>query len=84
LTAPHAPVSFSHFEGWLRVSPSRDRQPAPAKNLQIRSSYKERDREREEREERELKEGKEAIAREIAERIGVPGGRTDGACRTLL
>jgi hypothetical protein len=49
--------------------------------LQVRSSYEARDREYRER---ELKEGKEAIAREIAERIGVPGGRTDGACRTLL
>jgi hypothetical protein len=33
--------------------------------LQIKSSYKDRDRQRQER---ELKEGKEAIAREIAER----------------
>jgi hypothetical protein len=66
------------------LSKSRPAARARRKDLQIKSSYKERDREREEREERELKEGKEAIAREIAERIGVPGGRTDEACRTLL
>jgi hypothetical protein len=40
-------------------------QPAPREGLANQSSHKERDRVRHER---ELKEGKEAIAREIAER----------------
>jgi hypothetical protein len=46
-------------EGWRRLlGPLLPR-------THVRSSYEERDRQREER---ELKEGKEAIAREIAER----------------
>jgi hypothetical protein len=40
--------------------------------------YRERDRERQER---ELKEGREAIAREVAERNRRKGGRTDPATR---
>jgi hypothetical protein len=46
------------------------RQPHPPKGLANRSSYKERDRERQER---ALKEGREAMAREIAERNGRAG-----------
>jgi hypothetical protein len=42
-----------------------DRHPRPPKGLAVRSSYKERCRERRER---GLTEGKEAIAREVAER----------------
>jgi hypothetical protein len=45
--------------------PSLSATRARRRDLQIRSSFKERDRQHQER---ELKEGKEAIAREITER----------------
>jgi hypothetical protein len=66
------PIAAQNLSGGMSAAgesrpsvPSRSATRALRKDLQIRSSYKERNRDRHER---ELREGKEAIAREIAER----------------
>jgi hypothetical protein len=61
---PRTHVAACPHSAKADASSQPDRQPAPA-DLQIRSSYNERDREHQER---ELNEGNEAIALEIAER----------------